>query len=79
MSSRKLTLMMLLQYPEIKSYFNQCFQVSRLLKYDCTTSDHTEIFQVSRLLKYDCTMSDHTEIFQSHVVKEMWATPDCFV
>ena len=60
MSSRKLTLMMLLQYPEIKSYFIQCFQVSRLLK-------------------YDCTMSDHTEVFQSHVVKEMWATPDCFV
>ena len=28
------SLMILLQYPPVKSYLNQCFQVSQLLKYD---------------------------------------------
>ena len=31
------TLLTLLQYPPIKSYLNQCFQASQLLKYDGNT------------------------------------------
>ena len=55
-----------LQYPPIKSYLNQCFQVNQLLKYDDKTM---------MKLRYDGII----EIFQRRVLVEMWGPPECFV